>query len=193
MKSAKKGTSTATRVTLLALFLTFTAIAVTLVVTGEGNSSSQAAESELSAPELLAREFTLENGDTGTLSDFDGEPVVVNFFASWCAPCRAELPDFEQVHQETKDQVTFLGVSHDISQDSWQDFVEQTDISFQTVYQPDQLIWTDLKAFSLPATAFIGADGKVKHLHSGVLDQSQLTSLIAEHLTTESITNERLL
>ena len=108
---------------------------------------------------------------------------MVNFFASWCGPCRAELPDFETVHLETKDDVTFLGVNHDSNEASWKGFVEETDITFQTAFQPEQQLFSSLDALSLPTTAFIAADGTVQHVHSGLLAQDDLRELITTHLT----------
>lgn len=132
--------------------------------------------------ELAALGFLATDGSTSNLSEFRGEPLVVNFFASWCAPCRAELPDLEAVHQARQEQVTFLGINHDLDESTWRSFVDETEITFQTVFQPDTEIFTALDAKGMPSTAFVSADGEVLHLHTGLLTDELLEELIDEHL-----------
>lgn len=129
--------------------------------------------------------FTNTDGTTGSLADYEGSPTVVNFFASWCAPCRAELPDFEAVHVASGDQVQFLGVNHDIDESSWKGFVAETDVTYPTVFQPGQELWKDLGLFGMPSTAFVTADGEIVHTHSGLLTKEALEDLIVEHLGVE--------
>lgn len=132
--------------------------------------------------EFATLAFLTAGGETSTLSDFKGDPLVVNFFASWCAPCRAELPDFEAVHLANTDAVRFVGVNHDFEEQTWRSFVEETEITFETVFQPNTEIWTALDAKGTPATAFISADGELQYLYTGVLNDTLLQDLIDEHL-----------
>jgi thiol-disulfide isomerase/thioredoxin len=125
--------------------------------------------------------FTTVDGVTGTLADYQGEPMVVNFFASWCPPCRAELPDFEAVSQDNP-AVTFVGVSHDLDETSWRSLVAEVDISYDTVYQPGTEIWTELGGRAMPTTVFISADGEVLESHAGLLTAERLQQLIDELL-----------
>ncbi len=173
--TSKKSTSMSAKVTFGALAVALAVIAFA-VITTDGSKDLPAASA------VASHEFTIDTGETATLASFDGQPLVVNFFASYCAPCRAELPDFEAVHQATKDDVTFLGVNHDSNEASWKGFVEETEVTYQTAFQPNQEIFSELGALSLPSTAFISADGAVLHLHSGVLTKDQLGDLINTHL-----------
>ncbi len=129
--------------------------------------------------------FINEDGTEGTLADFAGEPTVVNFYASWCAPCRAELPHFVDVHGEVGDRVQFLGVNHDIEQGSWLALNEEFELSYPTVYQGQQEIFDELELLGMPATAFLDADGRVVHTFTGVLTDATLKELITEHLGVE--------
>lgn len=132
--------------------------------------------------EFAALAFLTTSGDTSTLSDFQGDPLVVNFFASWCAPCRAELPDFEAVHLANGDAVRFVGVNHDLDEVTWRNFVNETGITYETVFQPNAEIWTAMDAKGTPATAFVSADGQLLELWTGVLNDAKLQELIDQHL-----------
>ncbi len=132
--------------------------------------------------EFATLAFLTAEGETATLADFRGDPLVVNFFASWCGPCRAELPDFERVHQANIDNVRFVGINHDFDEQTWRSFVEETDITFETVFQPQTEIWTALDAKGTPATAFISPEGELLELWTGVLTEEKLQELIDEHL-----------
>lgn len=159
-------------------------VVVALLAVFSGGEGSGGGEPE-SASAINDFVFTNEDGSTGTLADFAGEPVVVNFFASWCAPCRAELPDFRDVNAEVGDKVQFVGISHDIDESSWLSLINEFELSYPTGFQPEQEIWEELNLFGMPSTAFITADGEVAHTFSGVLNQASLKDLIAEHLDVE--------
>ncbi len=121
-------------------------------------------------------------GETVTLADFSGQPVVLNFFAAWCAPCRAELPEFEQVSNELDGSVQFVGVSTDFEQDAWQSLVEETGVTFPTFFQPSQELFKSSESLGMPTTVFIDADGRAQHTFSGRLSEADLKRLINEHL-----------
>ena len=152
------------------------AVALLAVFSGGGTAEAD------SVTELV---FINQDGSTGTLADFQGEPLVVNFFASWCAPCRAELPDLEAVHVAGGGEVQFVGVNHDIDQSSWLSLINEVGLTYPTVFQPEQEIWETLNLFGMPATVFMSADGEVVYTFSGVLNQEVLKELIAEHLAVE--------
>ncbi len=135
---------------------------------------------------LFDTAFTTSDGGSGSLSDYHGEPLVVNFFASWCPPCRAELPDFEAVHQELGDQVTFVGVNQDFTEETWRAFVAESQVTYDTVFQPNSEIWNELGTGAMPTTAFISPDGEVVHLWAGLLTDDKLIELIDEHLVDKS-------
>ena len=130
--------------------------------------------------------FTTADGGSGSLSDYHGDPLVVNFFASWCPPCRAELPDFEAVHQELGDEVTFVGVNQDFTEATWRAFVAEAEVSYDTVFQPNSEIWNELGTGAMPTTAFVSPDGEVVHLWAGLLTDDKLVELIDEHLVEKS-------
>lgn len=126
--------------------------------------------------------FPLADGSTATLADYEGRPVVVNFFAAWCPPCRAEMPDFETVHQATKDEIAFVGISHDLNDADWLDLVDETGVTFDTGFQPEQELFIAIDGIGMPTTMFLDADGTIVHTHAGVVNTEILTDLIDTHL-----------
>lgn len=126
--------------------------------------------------------FTTEDGSSGTLDDHLGEPLVVNFFASWCPPCIAELPDFQAVSQQLGEDVTFLGVNTDINESTWRSFVGETGITYETVFDPSRELFLAMEARGMPTTVFVSADGEILDAHTGILNQTRLIELIDTHL-----------
>lgn len=126
--------------------------------------------------------FTKEDGTQGTLADFEGQPLVLNFFASWCAPCRAEMPDIQSTFEQAQGKVAFVGVNADLTEEDWRSFVAESQVTYPTVFQPDNNIFSEMGLIGMPSTVLINPDGTVAHLHSGIIDADELKGLIDEHL-----------
>lgn len=164
-----------------AVIAVFAAAALTLAFSSGAEDPADSAQAEgFDRFEDLV--FVTIEGDSENLGAYAGEPLVVNFFASWCAPCRAEMPHFESASQTNGDAVKFLGINHDLEDSSWKAFVAETDVTFETVFQPGTEIWNELDAKGMPTTAFISPDGEVLHVYTGVLNEETLQSLIDQHL-----------
>ncbi len=166
-----------------AVGLAFIAI-VGLVAVFQGSDDAPAPNSAANGETGLAA-FPLQStsGETVNLAQFDGQPLVINFFASWCGPCRAELPDFEAVHQELGDDVTFVGISRDNSTDGWRSLVDETGVTFDTFFEGSvNGLFEHVDGRGMPTTVFVSPDGEVQQVWSGILDDATLKELIAEHL-----------
>ncbi|OJF91848.1 TlpA disulfide reductase family protein [Alkalibacterium sp. 20] len=113
-------------------------------------------------PGNTAYDFELEDmeGNTVKLSDYRGQKVFLNFWASWCPPCRVEMPHLQEFHEE-QDDVVILGVnvtSSESNLDNVPVFVEEFGLTFTNVYGPTDI--TDLyRVESLPTSYFIGTKG----------------------------------
>lgn len=122
--------------------------------------------------------LTMQNEPT-TMDQFAGQPLVINFFASWCEPCRQEMPDFERFHQEFGDDITVLGLAVEGARPA-RGMVEETGITFPTgLDQSDILV--DLGGVGMPTTVFVSAQGVQLETHSGVLTFDQIVDRAEEH------------
>lgn len=121
------------------------------------------------------------------LEDFEGTPVVLNFWASWCPFCIEEMPGFERVHRRFEGSVAFLGVSmRESSRSLAEELVERTGVTYELVDDPDGSLFAAVEALAMPTTLFITADGRIAEKFGGPLREEQLEDLILEHLVEAS-------
>ncbi len=105
------------------------------------------------------------------LADFAGRPLVVNFFASWCAPCRAELPHFADAHAEYGDRVGFVGVDYqDPDRDAAIALLIEAGVRYPIAEDPTGAILDELSGLpAMPTTIFVAADGSIVERHRGII------------------------
>lgn len=125
-------------------------------------------------------ELELLGGGTTSIAEFRGDPLVVNFWSSTCAPCLAEMPDFESVHQELAGAVAFLGVDVVDTPDAGTKMVEQTGVTYPNGRDPRAEVMAAFGGIALPRTVLIDAAGNVAALHSGALSATELKDLLSE-------------
>lgn len=125
-------------------------------------------------------EFSYFDGTAGTLDDFAGRPLVVNFFASWCAPCVAEMPDFQAVFEEVGAEVPFLGFNVLDDPADADALVERTGVRYALARDDTQGVFQAFRGFAMPTTVLIDADGTIATRWAGPLTADQLRELIAE-------------
>ena len=122
-----------------------------------------------------APDFTVQDADRKvTLSDFHGKVVLLNFWASWCAPCVEEMPSLVQLQQRFQDKgVTVLGISVDVDGDAYHKFLKDYKIDFPTVRDPDQKTSNLYGTFKWPETYIIDRNGIVRRKFIGAVEWSQ--------------------
>ena len=122
------------------------------------NGESDAAE------KVLVPDFTVydSEGNEVHLSDFIGKPIVLNFWASWCGPCKMEMPDFNDAYAELGEDIHFLMVNMTSGRETLESatsFIEEQGYSFPVYYDTDADAAMTYGVYSLPTTLFIDAEG----------------------------------
>ncbi len=126
-----------------------------------------------------APDFTVYDSQGGqvNLSDFIGKPVVLNFWASWCGPCKQEMPHFEDLYKELGGDVHFLMVNSTggrETMESAKEYLEGQDYTFPVYFDTDYDASATYGVYALPTTYFVDAEGYLVAYASGALDEDTL-------------------
>jgi thiol-disulfide isomerase/thioredoxin len=130
-------------------------------------------------PELQARDL---QGQAWRLADLRGKAVLINFWASWCAPCQAEMPSLQALaHAQGPDALVVLAVNFKESAPVAQRFVQRTGLELPVLLDPQGAIARQWQVKVFPSTVLVAADGQVKAIVRGELDWTgpQATALVA--------------
>jgi thiol-disulfide isomerase/thioredoxin len=113
--------------------------------------------------------YTMAGGHAHQLSELRGRVVLVNFWATWCAPCKEEMPDLQRLADEYGDAVTVLGVNKLESLEAIGPFVRQMGVTFTLLGNPEGDISERYGAKNIPLTYFVRPDGTIGAVHIGVM------------------------
>ena len=164
-------------------------LAVAACSGGDGEAAANGDRDDTTADEAAAPEpaaldahFTYFDGREGSLADFEGRPLVVNFFASWCVPCVKEMPAFERVHQELGDEVAFLGLNVRDPLEKGKEIASDTGVTYDLARDPDGGFLAAMEGVVMPTTAFLDAEGNIVEVHNGALEADELRDLVHRKL-----------
>ncbi|MHB9139373.1 MAG: TlpA family protein disulfide reductase [Victivallaceae bacterium] len=143
----------------------------------QGNTKNE----PLSQPSLDAKEpapnFTLAliDGKNFQFGDHQGKPVLINFFASWCLPCREEMPVLVKIAQEYGPKgVVFLGVAVDDTEEKMKDFIARYGVTFPVGLDKTAGVQKSFGLYGIPTTYFIDKQGMINYFHSGAVTEELL-------------------
>jgi thiol-disulfide isomerase/thioredoxin len=123
-----------------------------------------------------------EAGKTQRLSDLQGTAVVLDFWASWCAPCRAQTPVLERVAKAMGPQVRVLGVGTSDDRASIERFLQRNEQGYTSVFDDQDVASSLYRVRSLPTLVVLGKDGTVRAVSTGFTNESELTRIVTDAL-----------
>ncbi len=130
------------------------------------------------APDFTLTTFT---GDTISLAGLKGKPIVINFWASWCPPCRIEAPLLERTWRAYKDRgVIFIGVDIQDKEEDALNYIREFDITYPNAPDPTGEVSIDYGVSGLPVTFFISRKGEIVRRWVGAIEKEVLISAIEE-------------
>ncbi|HFC09220.1 MAG TPA: TlpA family protein disulfide reductase [Chloroflexi bacterium] len=177
-KSRKRASTTSPETALLrgALLIVGLFLAVwggSMLLKGNSSGSERASAPVVgaNAPSFAAE--TLD-GKIVHLQDFRGKPVVLNFWATWCPPCRAEMPMLQQYYVKHQNDYVMLAVNDAEPASQVADFIKQKGFTFTVLLDPQQALVQMYRIQGFPTTFFIDKDGVIRYMHVGMLQEGDL-------------------
>ena len=151
--------------------------AVSAGLSAEAGTQEEGSESE---EQETAPDFTMENeeGEASTLSSHLGKPVILNFWASWCPPCRGEMPHFQTIYEEYGEEIDFImldltdGERETVSTGA--EFIRSSGYTFPVYYDTDSAGGISYGVFSIPMTFFISPEGVIQDRQIGAMEEETL-------------------
>ena len=128
-----------------------------------------------------APNFELETltGETAVLEDYQGDVVLINFWATWCPPCKAEMPDINAFYQANQnDGLTVLAVNAQEDKSTVGRFIESNGFVFPVLLDPVGDVARQFQVNSFPTTIILDRDGTIQTIHNGLITAEQLDAVV---------------
>ena len=136
-------------------------------------------EEKISAPDFVMYD---KDGREVKLSSYKGKPIVMNFWATWCGPCRAELPAFQAMYDKYGEKLQFLMVNLtdgiEETKEKVEAFISKDKYSFPVFYDLSQKGAYYYSVSSVPLTVFIDKEGNIKNMRVGAMNEQMLSRYI---------------
>jgi cytochrome c biogenesis protein CcmG, thiol:disulfide interchange protein DsbE len=175
------------RIAVVGALAAFALVALIWVLTGRDTLPEGAVMSEVNRPAPAFSTAALDGG-TVSLADYSGKVVVLNFWATWCEPCKRELPALQQAHQTYGDQgLAIIGVNltdDELAQGGdpakLDAFLAQYGVTYPTALDLEGEITNAYRVFPLPTSFFIDPQGQIRYVHIGELTLEDVAARFAE-------------
>jgi thiol-disulfide isomerase/thioredoxin len=142
--------------------------------------------SDSTLPELPDLTLATLEGDKVSLADLAGRPLIINFWATWCPPCRSEMPALVELYYRHADQgLVVIAVNAGETTGLVQGYADELELNFPVVLDPKMKAAAAFSVVSLPTTFFVGRDGLIQERHAGELTPDQFESKVAPLLIGE--------
>lgn len=138
-------------------------------------------DTALKISKTKAMDFKLKdlNGNEVSLSDYKGKKVFLNFWATWCSPCRSEMPEMEKLYQETKNSdLIILAVNLDEDKETVQKFMSSNKYNFPVLLDTDNIVASKYRIVSIPTSFFIDKEGNIADKHIGPMTIEDMKNYI---------------
>ncbi|MDQ3954311.1 MAG: DUF3179 domain-containing protein [Actinomycetota bacterium] len=137
-------------------------------------------------PKVSGIALTDFQGEKFSLGDYEGKPLVVNFWASWCPSCTAEMPAFDRAYRKLESQVAFVGINQNDTHEAARELARSTGVTYRLAEDPRGETFALFGGAGMPTTVFIDEEGVVVETIAGELTEDQLLSLVEEHLGVDT-------
>lgn len=129
-----------------------------------------------------APDFELNNlaGDTIKLSNLRGKPVLINFWATWCGPCRLEMPDIQKIYENYQGDFEVLAVNADEQERIVAKFAKDIGITFEVLLDPGANVQSLYQLRGYPTSFLVDQEGVIRVQHIGIMHEAQLVEYLAE-------------
>lgn len=131
---------------------------------------------------MPALQVTTLQGDTVSTARYEGRPLVINLWATWCPPCRAEMPYLQELASEYEDRgLVMVGISVDDrrARDAVEAFLDESGVDYDILLDPRMSSMDRLGVLGLPATYLVGPDGTLSHIRRGPIEEGDAAFLAA--------------
>jgi len=161
------------------------AIALLAIAALAAGAAACAAPAKPGTEAVAAPEFSLKDlqGFERTLASYKGKVLFLNFWATWCPPCRAEIPDFIEAYRELKDQgLEILGVSVDeMSEATLLEWAKNAGMNYPVALATSRIYADYRPGDYIPATIVVDREGMIRHRQSRLMDKETLVRLFKEY------------
>ncbi len=145
-------------------------------------SLAEAGASQALAVDAPAPGFELValSGETLRLEDFRGTPVLLNFWATWCGPCRLEMPAFQARFEQYGGELAVIAVNFDEPREDVQTFVDELGLTFAVLLDPGADVQRLYQVLGYPTSYLLDAEGVIRVRHVGIMTEGQLDGYLAD-------------